>query len=72
MAEQHYQAIFSIMDTDDDGLIDVTEFKKLLDQLGGGSVADETAATMFASIDTDDDGKVNLQELSAYLATASE
>jgi Ca2+-binding EF-hand superfamily protein len=72
MAERQYQAIFSIMDGDEDGLINVVEFKTLLDQLGGGSVTDETATSMFAAIDADGDGRVNLQELSAYLTTTSE
>jgi Ca2+-binding EF-hand superfamily protein len=72
VAEQQYQAIFSIMDTDDDGLINVTEFRTLLDQLGGGSVTDEVAASMFGSIDVDGDGLVNLRELSSYLASTSE
>jgi calmodulin len=62
-----YAPTFALIDTDQDGFISVGEFKKLLDVLGGGSVADETAADMFAQMDGDGDGKVDLDELSAYL-----
>ena len=62
-----YAPTFALIDTDQDGFISAGEFKKLLDVLGGGSVADETAAAMFAQMDGDGDGKVELDELSAYL-----
>ena len=62
-----YAPTFALIDTDQDGFISAGEFKKLLDVLGGGSVADETAAAMFAQMDADGDGKVDLDELSAYL-----
>lgn len=61
---------FALLDTDKDGLITIGEFKRLLDLLGGGSVTDETAASMFGQMDGDDDGKVNLEELSSYLQTS--
>ncbi len=64
-----YAATFRIIDTDDDGLITGAEFKRLLDLLGGGSVTEETAASMFGQIDGDGDGQVTLEELSAYLSS---
>lgn len=64
-----YAPTFALIDTDNDGYITVGEFKQLLDLLGGGSVTDETAASMFGQMDADTDGRVNLDELSAYLQT---
>jgi calmodulin len=68
VTENRYRALFSLMDTDGDGLIDVSEFKDLLDRLGGESVTEETASRMFSEIDGDGDGRVNLGELDDYLA----
>lgn len=62
-----YAPTFALIDTDKDGFITVGEFKRLLDLLGGGSVTNETAASMFGQMDADGDGKVTLDELSAYL-----
>jgi calmodulin len=62
-----YAPTFALIDTDNDGFITVGEFKQLLNLLGGGSVTDETAASMFGEMDADEDGKVTLDELSAYL-----
>lgn len=58
---------FDLIDTDRDGFITVGEFKRMLDLIGGGNVAEETAASMFGQMDRDGDGKVDLDELSAYL-----
>jgi Ca2+-binding EF-hand superfamily protein len=68
-SSNEYAATFQLIDSDGDGLISAPEFKKLLDLLGGGSVADETAASMFSAMDGDGDGKVDVEELSAYLSS---
>lgn len=65
---EEYAATFQLIDTDADGLISRDEFKRLLDALGGGSVADEIVASMFGQMDADQDGQVTLGELSGYLA----
>jgi Ca2+-binding EF-hand superfamily protein len=59
--DDELKELFSRFDTDFDKLIDVNEFRKMLQSLGHESVA-EVLELEFASIDTDGDGGVKFEE----------
>ena len=62
-----YAATFELIDTNGDGLIDVTEFKGLMAALGT-EVDEEQAQHAIRVIDEDGDGLVTLAELTGYLS----
>ena len=53
--------LFTRFDTDGDGLVDESEFRQILQTLGGDS-SDEVLSLEFAVIDTNSDGMVEFQE----------
>ena len=62
-----YAATFELIDTNNDGLIDVAEFRNLMTALGA-TVDEEQARIAISVIDEDGDGLVTLAELTDYLA----
>jgi Ca2+-binding EF-hand superfamily protein len=66
LAAEEYEATFTAIDKDGDGLITAGEIKTLLGAIGQ-PVTDDAAGTMLGFIDADGDGKVTRDELKAYL-----
>jgi len=58
-------SLFRQFDRDDDGLIDESEFKTILDALGWDS-SQETRSLEFAAIDGDGDGRVDMREFANW------
>lgn len=69
LSTEEFEALFTRIDTDEDGLLTAWELKELLGSLGQ-EVGDEAAATMLGFIDADGDGRVTREELKAYLDKA--
>ena len=65
--ESDYEATFTAIDADGDGLITAAELKALMASLGQ-ELSDEAATTMLQFVDGDQDGKVTQAELRAYLS----
>ncbi len=63
--ESDLKALFSRFDSDDNELIDVNEFRKILQSLGHESIA-EVLDLEFALIDTDGDGGVTFEEFANW------
>jgi Ca2+-binding EF-hand superfamily protein len=63
-----YEATFTMLDTDGDGLVSAVEIRQLMETLGQ-EVTDETAAKAVEVMDTDGDGLVSLEELAGYLSS---
>jgi Ca2+-binding EF-hand superfamily protein len=63
-----YEATFTMLDSDGDGLVSATELKELFATLGE-ELTDETAAEAVEIMDTDGDGLVSLEELAGYLSS---
>jgi Ca2+-binding EF-hand superfamily protein len=57
--------LFARFDTNGDGLIRETEFRKILQSLGE-SPSDEVLSLEFAAIDANTDGMVEFQEFKAW------
>jgi len=66
-----YAATFQLIDTNQDGKIDSTEFAALMTALGGPTLDPQVAASMFSGMDSDQDGQISLDELAGYLDSAS-
>jgi Ca2+-binding EF-hand superfamily protein len=66
-SQNDYEATFSAIDTDGDGLIGAAELQGLMTSLGE-SLSDDAANTMLGFIDADGDGKVTRLELANYLS----
>jgi calmodulin len=66
LSASEYEATFTAMDSDGDGMITAAELKALLGSQGQ-ELTDDTVAAMFGLIDADGDGKVTRDELKAYL-----
>ena len=63
-----YEATFTMLDADGDGLVSATELKALFETLGE-DVPKQTAEEAVAIMDLDGDGKVSLEELANYLSS---
>lgn len=63
-----YEATFTMLDADGDGLISSAELKELMASLGQ-EFTDETTAKAIETMDADGDGLVSLEELAAYLSS---
>lgn len=63
-----YEATFTMLDADGDGLISSAELKELMASLGQ-EFDDETTAKAIETMDADGDGLVSLEELAAYLSS---
>jgi Ca2+-binding EF-hand superfamily protein len=66
LSASEYEATFTAIDSDGDGLITAAELRALLGSQGQ-ELTDDTVTAMFALIDGDGDGKVSREELKAYL-----
>jgi calmodulin len=63
-----YEATFTMLDADGDGLVSATELKALFETLGE-DVPKQTAEEAITIMDLDGDGKVSLEELANYLSS---
>ena len=66
LTASEFEALFTRIDTDEDGLLTAWELKELLSSLGQ-PLTDDAAATMLGFIDADGDGRVTREELKTYL-----
>lgn len=61
MDSQELRELFDFFDVDQNGIIDIDEFKRLLGALGAG-MSDEEAAIGFETIDADGNGTIEFDE----------
>jgi Ca2+-binding EF-hand superfamily protein len=61
-----YEAVFNVVDANDDGRIDAHELKSMMSAMGE-EVTDERAEEMVRQIDTAGDGTISLEEFAAFM-----
>jgi Ca2+-binding EF-hand superfamily protein len=65
---RRFEATFTMLDKDGDGLVSAAEFKEIMATLGV-EYTDETAAKAIEMMDRDGDGLVSLEELATYMSS---
>lgn len=63
-----YEAVFSVVDADNNGRIDAHELKSMMSALGD-DVSDEQAEEMVRKIDTGGDGTISLEEFATFMSS---
>ncbi|HEY6794953.1 MAG TPA: EF-hand domain-containing protein [Kineosporiaceae bacterium] len=69
LSADEFEATFTTIDKDGDGLITADEITAMLAAMGQ-PLSNDAASTMLGFIDADGDGKVTRDELKAYLEKA--
>lgn len=62
-----YEAVFKVVDADNNGRIDAHELKSMMSALGD-EVSEEQAAEMVRTIDTGDNGTISLEEFAVFMS----
>ncbi|MBQ1083515.1 MULTISPECIES: EF-hand domain-containing protein [unclassified Nocardiopsis] len=62
-----YAATFTLVDTDNDGLISAQELASLMRNLGD-QTTDEQAAEVVRAMDSDGDERISLEEFARYMS----
>ncbi|MEU3021021.1 MULTISPECIES: EF-hand domain-containing protein [unclassified Nocardiopsis] len=62
-----YAATFTLVDTDNDGLISAEELASLMRNLGD-QTTDEQAAEVVRAMDSDGDQRISLEEFARYMS----
>lgn len=66
-----YEATFTIVDADGDGLISATELQAVMKAMGE-DVTPERAETIVQTIDADGDGLISLEEFARFMASGQD